>query len=114
MEKEFRKPNASATTIIGSSDGPTSVFIASGEHKPNLKQKLHKKCFELRKKWYALWIKSGTHTMEEVAEYIRQKYDFVEVSKESKKYQRLYQELRSSFIMQYEPQLLGDMLLYQN
>ena len=108
MGKAFIKPSASATTIIGSSDGPTSVFIASGNHKPDLKQKLQKKSFELRKKWYALWIKPGTHTMEEVAEYIRKKYRFVEHTKESPKYQRLCQELRSSFIMQYEPQLLGE------
>ena len=106
--KEDIKPNASATTIIGSSDGPTSVFITSGKHKLNLKQQLQKKSFELRKKWHALWIKPGTHTMEEVAEYIRKNYDFVEVSRESKKYQHLYQELRSSFIMKYEPQLLGE------
>ena len=95
-------------TVIGSNDGPTSVFIAGESHKPNLKQQLQKKCFDLSKKWHALWIKPGTHTMEEVAEYIRKKYDFVEVSRESKKYQHLYQELRSSFILQYEPQLLGE------
>ena len=108
MEKEFIKPSASATTIIGSSDGPTSVFIASSNHKVNIKQKFQRKMFSFRKKWYALWIKPGTHTMEEVAEYIRKKYSFVELTKESTKYQRLYQELRSSFIMQYEPQLLGE------
>lgn len=95
-------------TIIGSSDGPTSVFITGGKHEPNIKQILQKKYFELRKKWYALWIKPNPHTMLEVANYIREKYDFIELKKESPKYQRLYKELRSSFIMQYEPQLLGE------
>lgn len=95
-------------TIIGGSDGPTSVFIADSNHKQTIKQRLYKKRFELRKKWYALLIKPNPHTIEEVAEYIREKYDFIEVSKNSKKYQRLYHELRSSFIMQYEPQLLGE------
>ena len=94
--------------IIGSNDGPTSVFISNGNQKPNLKQKFQKKRFELRKKWYALWIKPNPHTMAEVAEYIREKYDFVELTKESPKYQQLYKELRSSFVMQYEPQLLGE------
>ncbi|MBQ6845232.1 MAG: hypothetical protein IJO60_11440 [Agathobacter sp.] len=60
------------------------------------------------KEWYALWIKPNPHSMKEVADYIREKYDFVELSKDSKKYQRLYNELRSSFIMQYEPHLLGE------
>jgi len=108
MKKDFIKPSASTTTIIGSSDGPTSVFVASGKYKLSLKQQLQKKSFELRKKWYALWIKPNPHTIEEVVDYIRKKYDFIEVSRTSKKYQRLYQELRSSFIMQYEPKLLGE------
>ena len=95
-------------TIIGSSDGPTSVFLASGNRKANVKQQLQKKYFELRKKWYALWIKPNPHSMQEVADYIREKYDFVELTKESPKYQQLYKELRSSFIMQYEPHLLGE------
>lgn len=97
-----------AVSIIGSSDGPTSVFMTGGKHKTNIKQKIQKKSFELRKKWYALWIKPNPHTMTEVAEYIREKYDFVELMKESFKYQELYKELRSSFVMQYEPQLLGE------
>ncbi len=95
-------------TIISGSDGPTSVFLAGSNHKPNIKQRLYKKRFELCKKWHALWIKPNPHTIEEVVEYIRTKYDFIEVSKNSKKYQRLYNELRSSFIMQYEPHLLGE------
>ena len=65
------------TTIIGGSDGPTSIFLLKNEHKPNMKQYLQRKMFELRKKWYALWIKPNPHTMEEVADYIRKKYDFV-------------------------------------
>ena len=98
------------TTIIGGSDGPTSVFIADAKHKhkQKLKHKLQRKCFELRKKWYALWIKPNPHTIEETAAYIRNKYGFIELSKGSSKYIRLYSELRSSFIMQYEPQLLGE------
>lgn len=40
MEKECVKPSASATTIIGSSDGPTSVFLLGSSHKLNIKQKI--------------------------------------------------------------------------
>ncbi len=112
MEKEIIKPSVSNTTIIGGSDGPTSVFICSGKHKQNMKQRIQRKLFQLRKKWYALWIKPNPHTMEETANYIREKYDFIELPKESKKYQRLYNELRSSFIMQYEPHLLGEYAVF--
>lgn len=38
MEKELIKSTASDTTIIGGSDGPTSVFLLGGNHKPNMKQ----------------------------------------------------------------------------
>ena len=107
MEKSFEKTNGTNTTIIGSSDGPTSVFLVGG-HKPNIKQKIQKKAFELRKKWYALWIKPGTHTMEDVACYVKEKYHFVECSKDSKIYRHQYDELRASFIMQYQPELLGE------
>ena len=95
-------------TIIGSGDGPTSVFIADRNSKLNIRQKLYKKRFELLKNWHALWIKPNPHTIEGVIEYICTKYDFIEISRESEKYQRRYQELRSSFIMQYKPELLGE------
>lgn len=67
MEKSVKK--SESVSIISSSDGPTSVFLLGG-HKPNMKQKIQKKVFELRKKWYALCIKPGTHTMEEVVGYM--------------------------------------------
>lgn len=96
------------TTIIGSSDGPTSVILLKNEHKPNMKQRFQRRMFELRKKWHALWIKPNPHTMEEVADYIRNKYDFVELPKDDERCQRYYKELRSSFIMMYAPELLED------
>ena len=108
MEKEFITPTASDTTIIGGSDGPTSVFILGKNHKPNMKQRIQRAMFRLRKKWHALWIKPKPHTMEETANYIRKKYDFVELPRDSMKYQRLYNELRCSFIIMNEPQLLGE------
>ena len=108
MKKDIIPPNTSNTTIIHSNDGPTSVFWLDRNRKRTMKQKIQQKQFELRKKWHALWIKPNPHTMEETAAYIRKKYDFTELPKESKKYQRMYHEIRSSFIMQYAPHLLGE------
>lgn len=108
MEKSFIKPNVTSTTIIGGSDGPTSVFILGGHQKLNIKQRVQKKIFQLRKKWYALWIKPGVHTMDEVAHYIKEKYHFTELSVDSEKYRFQYDELRTSFIIQYQPELLGE------
>lgn len=75
------------TTIIGGSDGPTSVFVIGRNHKPSMKQRMQRAMFRFRKKWHALWIKPNPHTMGETANYIREKYDFVELPRDSKKYQ---------------------------
>ena len=94
-------------SVIGGSDGLTSIFIAGGR-KRTLRQRLQKRYFAIKKKWCALGIKPGTHTMEEVVSFIKEAYGFEEVPKDSGKYMREYDSLRSSFIMQYEPELLGE------
>lgn len=105
QEKPLKKSDS--ITIIGSSDGPTSVFLAGG-HKRTIRQSIQKKVFGLRKKWFALWIKPKAHTMDEVVCYIKEKYNFTELSKDTEEYRRLYDELRTSFIIQYKPELLGE------
>lgn len=40
--------------------------------------------------------------------YLKGKYGFEEITKESKKYLTQYDSMRASFIMQYEPRLLGE------
>lgn len=99
--------SAGSVSIIGGSDGPTSVFIA-GKRKKTLKQKWQGWCFRRRKERIARKIKPGTHTMDEVVSYVKEKYGFEEIAKDSGEYQRQHDELRASFIMQYEPQLLGE------
>lgn len=99
--------SAGSVSIIGGSDGPTSVFLLGGGKK-TLKQRVHKTVFNLRKKWHALWIKPCGHTMEEVVAYIKENYGFVELTADSREYQSEYRGMRASFIMQYAPELLGE------
>lgn len=99
--------SSGSISIIGGSDGPTSVFLA-GSKKKTLRQRIHKRLFQVRKKWYSLWIKPGAHTMDEVIRYIKEKYGFVEISKDTKEYIEQYDSLRVSFILQYKPELLGE------
>lgn len=94
-------------SIIGGSDGPTSVFI-DGVKKKTVRQRVHKQWFLLRKKWYSLRIKPNAHTMNEVIAYIKEKYGFTELEKDSKEYLSQYEELRASLIMRYKPELLGE------
>ena len=99
--------SSGSVSIIGGSDGPTSVFIV-GSKKKTVKQRIKKYLFNQRKKWYADRIKPEAHTMVEVVEYVKNTYGFVEMPKEDKRYQQEYQGLRASFIMQHAPELLGE------
>lgn len=98
---------SSSIGIIGGSDGPTAIFLA-GKGKQNLKQRIHKRLFELRKKWYSRHIKPDAHTMDEVISYIKGKYGFTELAKDEREYLSERDSLRTSFIMQYKPELLGE------
>lgn len=98
---------ASSISIIGGSDGPTSIFLA-GKGKRTLKQNLQRQLFAAKKKWCALWIRPSAHSMEEVVAYAKERYGFAELSKEDGEYLRQYEDLRCSFILMYQPQLLGE------
>lgn len=99
--------SAGSVSIIGGSDGPTSIFLA-GRSKRSLKQKIKRKFLALRKEWCALWIKPGAHSMEEVVIYAKERYGFSECSKEDGEYLRQYEDLRCSFILMHQPELLGE------
>lgn len=102
----MREKEASNISIIGGHDGPSSVFIGS-KQKLSLLQKVHRAEFKFRKSWYENHITEGSHTMEEVRRYIKNIYGFNEVDRQSQEYQAGYIQLRASFILQYEPELLG-------
>lgn len=100
------KKHSGSISIIGGSDGPTSIFLV-GRHKKTIRQKVHKRLFDMRKKWCSLWIKPRAHTMKELVDYIKEKYGFEEIQKDTREYLTQYDSLRTSFIMQYKPELLG-------
>ena len=97
---------ASATTIIGGSDGPTSVAIIKRNPKLTLKQKLQKSIYNIKKFYVEKSIKADGHTLDEVMDYIVTKYGFVELDKNEVDLE--YNEMRASFILQYAPELLGE------
>lgn len=96
-----------AISIIGGSDGPTSVFIA-GRNKKTLMQKIQKATFQSKRKLISIHIKPNPHSMEEVMAYLQEKYEFTELDKTSEEYILQYEEMRASCIMQYAPELLGE------
>ncbi len=99
---------ASAVSIIGGADGPTSVFLA-GKGKRTIKQKFQKAIYQYKRKRVEKTIKAAPHTMEQVREYAKSRWGYTEMSKETQEYQSEYAQLRASFIMQYAPELLGEL-----
>lgn len=102
------RKKASAVSIIGGEDGPTSIFLIGGnDSKRTRKQKIQKELFTLRKRRIAKSLKANPHTMEQVIEYAQNKWGYTAISKESEEYKMEYVQLRAAFILEYNPELLG-------
>ena len=90
-------------TIIGGADGPTSVFLIQKNSKLTLRQKFEKLKYKIKRDYVEKTIKANSHSLDEVMDYIESVLGFVEIKDEQE-----YNEMRASFIMQYEPELLGE------
>ena len=98
-----------AVSIIGKADGPTSVFIVGRSNsKWTFKRNIHKFFYDVRKKRIVKSLKANPHSMEQVADYITE-LGFSEVDKSEPEYKTEYSQMRASFIIQYKPELLGDL-----
>lgn len=110
LKKPMNKKVASAVSVIGGADGPTSVFLAGGKgSKGTLKQRIQRRLYTLRKNRIAKALKANPHTMDEVIEYARSKWGYTDISRESNEYQTEYIQMRASFLLMYQPELLGDL-----
>lgn len=110
MKNTFGNKDVSSVSIIGGDDKPTAFFIVGGKNsKPTLKQKIHKFLYDMRKKRIVKSLKANPHSMEQVADYIMNELGFLEVDKSEPEYKTEYSQMRASFIMQYKPELLGDL-----
>lgn len=96
-------------TRIGSSDGPTAVFVAGKNNgKILLKHRIQRFMTKCRRVHIEKTIKADAHTLDEVCEYIVSVLGYKEIGPEQPEYQEEYNELRTSYILQYKPELLGD------
>lgn len=110
----MHKKAASAVTVIGGSDGPTSIFLAG---RTNTKEK----------NWYRRWkmahrdakrkrkrrkaeksIEPGVHSMEELETYMTARYGAVEVSHDDAVYVENCKNIRAALAMKYHPELVGE------
>lgn len=105
---------ASAVTVIGGSDGPTSIFLAGGGRQ---KEK------NLWRRWKAAFrdakrkhkrrkaeksIKPGTHSMEELETYMTGRYGAVRVPHDDAVYVENCKNMRAALAMKYHPELVGE------
>ncbi len=110
MKNKFENKAVSSVNVMKGDDGPTSFFIVGRNNlKQTLKQKIQKFLYDVRKKRIVKSLKANPHSMEQVADYIVTELGFSEVNKTKAEYRTEYFQMRASFILQYKPELLGDL-----
>lgn len=92
---------------IGSSDGPTAVFVAG--RNITFKQKVQRFINQTRRNHIAKSITADAHTLDEVCDYIVRILGYRELEANQQDYKEEYDDLRASYILQYKPELLGDL-----
>lgn len=100
------KKRKEGVSVIGGADGLTSVFVIKKNPKLTWKQKLQKLRNKIKRTYIKKTLKTESHTLDEVIEYIVNVHGFVELSKDEVKEE--YCQMRASFLMQYAPELLGE------
>lgn len=101
------KKSSSAVSVIGGADGPTSIFFKKNA-KLTLKQKIQRAKNKIKRFYVDKTLSCESHSLDEVIEYIVNRYRFAEVDKEAEEFPEEYQQMRASFIIQYAPELLGE------
>ncbi len=97
-------------TRIEGSDGPTAVFIAGkSERKISLKHRIQRFINKSRRAYIEKNIKADAHTLDQVCEYIVNVLGYREIDSNQPEYQEEYNELRASYILQYKPEILGEL-----
>ena len=109
MKNRFGSKKVSSVSMVRD-DKPTSFFLVGRNNsKLTPKQKIKKFLYDVRKKRIAKSLKANPHSMEQVADYIVTELGFSEVDKTKTEYKTEYFQMRASFILQYKPELLGDL-----
>lgn len=97
------------TYRINGEDGPTSVFILKNTKNRTLKQRFHKIKYNRKKKRIEKMITGESHhSMEDVLAFAVNECGLVELDRDSVEVGEEYKQLRASFILQYNPELLGE------
>lgn len=92
----MKNKRKSSVSIIGGADGPTSIFIAGKSDKRPLKVRIKNAIYKCKRKRVEKRIVAGSHTLNEVVEYAKNRYGLVEMNTDK----RQYREQRDCLKMQ--------------
>lgn len=101
---------AGSVSIIGSADGPTSIFIVGKGGRVKLTTRIQNYFRKLKRNRLKKQITANPHTLEEVVELLKREYGAVEVSQQSFNYQEQRKCLKASLVMRHRPDLLGELM----
>ena len=99
----------SAISIIGGADGPTSIFVAGKTGKMPLKVRIRNAIYRFRSRRAERKVVAGTHTLDELVQYARNRYNLMEIDATERKYIEQRKNLKESLILQHKPEILGEM-----
>lgn len=103
----MKKCARAASAIVGA-DGPTSVFILKRNGKLTLRQKAERLKKKVKRYYVEKTLTCESHSLDEVMEYIVNRYGFTEVKNDWDEVAEEYKQMRASFMIQYAPELLGE------
>lgn len=100
-------------TVIGGADGPTSVFIVGNNKKFGIKGWKHQFrnwCYKRKREKVKQKIAANPHSIDEVVEYMKTKYQAEEIPETSRRFQAKRKYCKEALVQKCQPELIGESL----
>ena len=105
----MKEKGKSEVSIIGTADGPTSIFIAGRTQKRSLKVRIRNIIYRFRRKIVEKKVVADAHTLDELVQYAMSIHNLIEINSTERKYIEQRKNLKESLILQHKPEVLGEM-----
>ena len=103
------KKGVNTVSVISGADGPTSIFIAGKIDRQSVKTRIKNVIYRYRRKKVEKTIATNPHSLYETVQYAKDKYELTETAPADREYIEQIKCLKESLILQYKPELLGEM-----
>lgn len=105
----MKNKRKAAVSIIGGSDGPTSIFLAGNNGKRLINDRVKSYYYKSKYRKSEKKIIAGTHSLYEVVDYAIKHYGAKEMTTDSFSYMEQKNSLKESLVIQHKPELLGEL-----